>query len=755
MDIDRITGILEAQQKVISMITSGDALPDCLDAICRLIESLLAEANARTSILLLEDTRLKHGGAPSLPKAYCDLIDGIEIGPRVGSCGTAMYKKRQIIVSDISTDSHWADYKHIALEHGLRACWSSPIMSSSGAVLGSFAIYYTEPKQPDAHHLEMIDRFSNLSALAIEKVQSKQREAELTSKLRDSYGKFSAFTSVMPDLALIIREDGTYSDVYGADNDLFYASPKTLIGRKVQDVLPQEQAVLIMNVIAQALNNGSVEVLEYELDVPRGTRIFEGRVTQINNYDSDNPDHRYVLWMARDVSQRKQVEKQIEKLAFYDPLTNLPNRRLLLEQLRSLIEKAKRYKKFGALLFLDLDDFKRINDSLGHSVGDQLLVKVANRLKPLIRDSDMLARIGGDEFVIILESIETDLDLLCDHAASVAQKLLNAFSDSFCLSDGEYSIGLSIGVSLVQGDTGSADEALKGADTAMYRSKRSGGNQYTFFDPELQKHLDDRLGLEIAILKSIEGGHFSTFFQPQVSVDKKVVGAEALIRWWHPERGLVAPQKFIPIAEQIGVIGKLQQVVLRDSAKLLERLEEQDLIDADFSISINVSAVQFRNTELANELLGALQTLKLKPERIKLEITEGLLIDNVDRACWQMNQLQKQGFRFSIDDFGTGYSSLAYLQNFPINELKIDKCFIDKIHQEDIGLGIVDAIIDLGHHLGYRVITEGVEKEEQISALSEREIAAIQGYFFSQAIPSEQFVEWVSAYHPGSAVSRH
>ncbi|HMV80285.1 MAG TPA: EAL domain-containing protein [Leptospiraceae bacterium] len=745
MNSDWYANLLEAQQQVIEKIALGHSLSECLELICLLIESTLNEPEARSSILLLEGYRLWTGAAPNLPKSYCKAIDGLMIGPKVGSCGTAAFTKKQVIVENIETDPLWEEFKEIALFHQLYSCWSNPILSSANEVLGSFAIYYTRPKYPEKHHLDLIARFTHLSGLAIEKARLSKREADLTLELMNNNRKFSAFTSVMPDLAMIIDEDGKYVDVYGGDQTMLYDSVHNLLGNYIKDILPPQKASDIMNVIQRAIQTGKVQIFEYRLPVPKGILVFEGRVAAIEHYLPNEPEKRHVLWMARDITENKRAQAEIENLAFYDSLTHLPNRRLLIERLQLLIHRSQHSRIVSSLLYLDLDDFKRINDTLGHSVGDLLLVSIADRLKPLLEGIGIFARIGGDEFVILLEGMELDLDIISEASVSIASKIIEAFSLSFKIQKGEFRIGTSIGISIIHGENMNADEVLKRADAAMYISKQKGGNCFTFFDPSLQKILDSRLEVEQGIIRAVKEGEFCAYFQPQVSTDNKVFGAEALIRWIHPEKGIISPLEFIPIAEQFGLIHQLQNIVLHDACRLLNMLTERGLIDDDFTVSVNISAIQFRNPELKKALNRTMENHRLSPRRIKLEITESTLIDNIDHTLLQMKLLKNEGYAFSIDDFGTGYSSLTYLQTFPIDELKIDKSFVDKIQASEVGTAIVDAIIALSQHMGFEVIAEGVEHKSQVDILSKRGIKAMQGYFFGRPMTADKLAEWLQS----------
>lgn len=744
MDFSKISVLLEAQQKVISMIALGSSLPSCLDAVCHFIEVILADPNAKTSILLLDGNQLHHGAAPSLPEAYCKAIDGVIIGPNVGSCGTAAYTKKQVIVTDIERDVLWADFKDIALANDLRACWSTPILSSSNDVLGSFAIYYSEATEPECFDFDLIDHFTNLSSIAIEQNRTLKIDMAAKAFLQQSNEKFSAFTKVMPDLALIIRDDGMYVDVYGTNKSELYEPKSNIIGRTTSEIFPRKKSNELMGIIGEALESHEVKVFEYQLDVSGENCTYEARIIEIKHYHPNNPNARHVLWMERDISERKRAEEQIEQLAFYDELTSLPNRRLLLSNLQFLIDNAKRKKHLGAVLFMDLDDFKRINDSLGHSVGDELLVMVADRVNRTLRPSDTFSRIGGDEFVILLEFIQSNNESISDQAALVASKVIEEFSYAFELRNGKYNIGTSVGISIVDGKDITAEELLQRADTAMYRSKKQGGSGYAFFDPVLQQVLDLRLDLEKGIVQSLNEGHFAVHFQPQIDMNNRVIGAEALLRWRHPDKGIILPLDFIPLAEQFGLIHQLQDLVLKETCIVINELQHKTGFDHNFPIAINISAIQFRSPSFETGVVDIVADYKVQPRNIKLEVTESMVIDNIEKTVKLMHRLNDKGFTFSIDDFGTGHSSLAYLNSLPVNELKIDKSFVNKILTDKTCFHIVDAVTSLSKHLEFNVVAEGVESLEQAKMLKSMNIYAMQGYYFAKPMPKDQFIEWIS-----------
>ncbi|WP_020406976.1 sensor domain-containing phosphodiesterase [Hahella ganghwensis] len=742
MNINQLSDLLQAQQKIIEQIALGIPLPECLKTICQLIESIIGTPEAKSSILVLKGHQLWHGAAPSLPSAYCQSIDGMTIGNNAGSCGTSAFTDKQVIVSDIEHDLLWQDFKDIALKHGLKACWSTPIFSSRKEILGSFAIYYTEVKSPHKVHLSLIDYFTHLSGLAIERHQTSDRESDLLVSLKNTNEKIRAITSAMPDQIIVVDEKGCYVDFYGDSPQLPAKNPEGLIGQVATRGMSPEQTQSFMALIKHVLKTDEVQVCEYEMEVAKGKRCFEGRFVRVKHYLHESPDRQHILWVARDITDKKKADLRIEQLAFYDPLTDQPNRRLMTDRLQGTIDKVKRHQTIGALLFLDLDDFKRINDSLGHNVGDQLLVKVTQRLKPLLRDTDTFSRIGGDEFVIILESMEKDKNLIMDQATSVSKKLLTNLSHTFHLGNGDYRIGGSIGIKLIEDVNETTDDILKHADAAMYRAKKMGRNCYAFYEPALQELIDKRLEVESEISTAITQRHFCAFFQPQIDMQGGLIGAEALIRWRHPKKGLISPAHFIPVAEQSGHIHHLQQAVLDDSCQLILQLKEASLIDEGFSIAINISAGQFDFT-LENSLVSTLDTYQLSPRHFKLEITESMLMDNIDNTVNLMHRLRDLGFRFSVDDFGTGYSSLAYLHNFPIDELKIDGSFVQQLTPGGDDTAIIDAIIAIAKQLELRVIAEGVEDDYQVNQLSLRQVDAMQGYFFARPMPASEMITWV------------
>lgn len=742
MDFNWQHKLLAHQQNILSKIALGHELIDILESICKAIEEMLDNESAKCSILKLQGDQLFHCSAPSITPEYCDIINGVHIGPFVGSCGTAAHRRARVIVEDIATSRLWRDYKDIALRFELLSCWSSPIVSTDNEVLGTFAIYHDHPKSPSDRELELIDYFVHFTSIAFEKNKLTSEMHKLITDLSKSNEKFNAITRVIPDPAFIFNENGDYVDIYSASDELL-SHPKTeLLGRNLKEMLPEHHATPIMEVINRTLTSNKVQIFEYDLNVAKGKVVFEGRTAPILYEANESGTKQHVLWIARDITTRKAAEKEIKKLAYFDPLTNLPNRRLLLERLTMCVNRIKRAKHVGALLFLDIDNFKRINDSLGHTAGDDLLTQVADRLAAVIRASDTLARIGGDEFVILLENMCDGGNKANTEASIVADKLQRMFIDKFQLGNLSFQISTSIGICLIDKNSNSPADVLKYADTAMYRTKIKGGNNVSFYDQELQSLLEKQAELENDIIRALDSNEFCAYFQPQVDIKGKVVGAEALIRWNHPEKGIVTPFEFISLAERFGLIQKLQQCVLKDLCLLINKLKEEQLINNDFAISINISQSQFGSSTLKKELINIINKYQVSAKRVKLEITESMLAHDLTQTVSIMEDLKNEGFNFSIDDFGTGYSCLSYLHAYPVKELKVDKSFIDNITGDSSGLPIVETIINLAKSLHMKVVAEGVETEEQYTILKEHSIDAIQGYYFAKPLSLQEYLQW-------------
>lgn len=735
--------LLEIQQDIIANIAVNTVLSETLQQICLGTEKIFEKTQAMSSILILQGDQLRHGAAPRIDAEYCQLIDGVKIGASVGSCGTAAFSKERYIAEEIATDAKWTNFRDLANSFGLYACWSTPIVSKNSTVLGTFALYYAEPRKPTQGELEIIDRLTHLTGLAIENSQAYQRETELNKQLQLSYGKVEAIKKVLPDQIFIYNDVGNCIDFFGSDNVRNVVPDKLLSGKMICSKGKGSKDCNVIQAIEKTLETGVLQVFEYQMQLADGEYFYESRITPIDGYQQDALHHSHVLWLARDITERKEAEKRIEVLAHEDSLTQLPNRRFLLNQLKQRIQTIKSSNTFGALLYIDLDNFKGVNDSLGHSAGDKLLVDICDRLSSIINPADTFARIGGDEFVVLLSQDFNSKEDIEKFSSLAAEILLVQLSRPFTVQNREFIVGASVGITLITNEINHPDEVLMCADTAMYSAKRSVDCDYCFFDPGLHKSLKARFKLESELKEAIKLGQITTHFQPQIDCSGKILGVEALVRWFHPERGMIPPMEFITIAEQLGIVDGLQHVVMKDSCKLYRLLHSNKLIDSDFNLSINMSAIQFKNLNLHEELTFLFQSEGVSPYNIRLELTESMLIEEIDSVAKQMRALKEQGFSLSIDDFGTGYSSLAYLQTLPIDELKIDKSFVDNMENTQVGVGIVETIITLAEHLKFDIIAEGVETKAQSDYFKQHKILGMQGYYYARPMPQDELHKWL------------
>ena len=435
-----------------------------------------------------------------------------------------------------------------------------------------------------------------------------------------------------------------------------------------------------------------------------------------------------------DIPQRKADEAKIENLAFYDPLTQLPNRRLLMDRLQQALVVCARSKQLGAILFIDLDDFKTLNDTRGHDVGDQLLQQVAGRLLTCVRASDTVARLGGDEFVVMLKDLSGSSQEAAAQAGVVGEKILAALAPFYLLAGHEYHCTGSVGGTLYSDHRETVDDLLKRADLAMYQAKAAGRNILRFFDPRMQVVVTARAILEAELRRGVREGQFVLHYQPQVDGEGRVTGAEALVRWQHPRRGLVSPAEFIPLAEETGLIESLGQWVLESAcAQLLAWSARAET--AHLTLSMNVSAREFRHPEFVARALAVINRTGVDPKKLMLEFTESPLPDDLEETIAKMTAMKAHGERFSLDDFGTGYSSLSYLKHLPLDQLKIDQSFVRDVLTDPNDAAFARTIMALGQSLGLAVIAEGVETVEQRDFLVHQGCRAFQGYLFGRPGP--------------------
>ncbi|MGL5987725.1 MAG: putative bifunctional diguanylate cyclase/phosphodiesterase [Burkholderiales bacterium] len=524
---------------------------------------------------------------------------------------------------------------------------------------------------------------------------------------------------------------------------------RQLLGLNVAD---EQQLTLLDLIVApmesvrqnvqRVLNEGHVHIGERRYQRSDGSSIEVDVVASLVNIN----DHPYCVVNLRDLSQQRAHEKAVQKLAQQDQLTGLPNRVLLLDRLRQAIAVAKRYDRQVALMSLNLDRFKQINNSLGHNVGDALLQQVAGRLALGVRSSDTVSRLGGDEFVILLPEISSTRDV-----AMIADKMISHIAHPYLIDEQELVISPSVGICLFPDDGEEPDKLLRNADAALFNAKESGGRCYKFFTPEMNTRAAERLALESRLRRAIEKGEFQLHYQPQIDLQSgKIIGCEALIRWQHPELGMVPPLKFIPVAEESKLILPIGDWVLHEACRQNRAWQQQGL--PSVVVAVNLSALQFHQKNLQPSIARALQQTGLEPQYLELEVTESAIMSDAEDVLGTMKQLRDMGLELAIDDFGTGYSSLSYLKRFPVGKLKIDRSFIRDIHEDPDDAAISTAIISLARNLNLRTVAEGIETAPQLAFLRDHGCDQGQGYLFGKPLPAAQFAELLAAQTHGAAI---
>lgn len=551
--------------------------------------------------------------------------------------------------------------------------------------------------------------------------------------LRESMMHTQAILDNMIDSVITISEQGLMESFNKAASAMFGYMPEEAIGRNVSMLMPEPHRTHHDSYLEHYKNTGQIRIIGTPRELT-GRRKDGSNFPMILSVSKVSRSEKITfVGLIRDITRSRESEQEIRRLAFFDSLTGLPNRRLLTDRLKHAMQTSIRTGRYMALMFLDMDHFKQLNDTLGHDIGDELLQQVAARLQSRVRDGDSVARLGGDEFEVLLEALGTDSHEAATQAEAIANKLLEALRQPYYLRQHSHICTPSIGIVVFMGDRTTVDELYKMADIAMYQAKYSGRNAIKFFDPEMQTAAENRAKLESDMRLGLANNEFMLHYQIQVNQNGAPTGVEALLRWHSAERGMVMPGDFIGLAEESGIILPLGQRVLETAcAQLVEWARRPET--SQWTIAVNVSAVQFAQPEFVASIISVLQKSGARAELLKLELTESMLVDDVADTISKMHKIQAVGVSFSLDDFGTGYSSLSILRSLPLNQLKIDQSFVRNLLTDHSNAVIARTIVALGHNLGLKVIAEGVETAEQFAYLAGIGCNAFQGYYFGRPV---------------------
>jgi diguanylate cyclase (GGDEF)-like protein/PAS domain S-box-containing protein len=711
------------QNKTYTLINQQTPLSLLLDDLVRQVESL--RPGMICSIMLISDDgkHLRHGASPSLPEDYKRAMDEISIND--GLFGSGAYAGELYIVEDIQQHPFGSTFFKLTELTSLQSCWSWSFTNKFGKILGIFIIYHRQKSRPSENDLNLIKRYVNLTQIAIESNLA-QHELQLAAAIFES--KEGIY--VTDANHVITRVNLAFTRITGyRSEEMTGKIPSTLnSGRQSSSFYTKlwseiEKKGRWEGEIWNRRKNG--EVYPEQL-LMRAVKNQAGKICN------------YVASIA-DITRNKASEEQINNLAFLDPLTNLPNRRLLQDRIQHAFSASVSSNNKGALLFIDLDNFKTLNETLGHEFGDMLLQQVAQLLLLCVHEGDTVARIGGDEFVVILEDLAKETDHAAAQVEAVGGKMLTTLARTYRLSTHDYYGTISIGATIFSGHEHTADEIFKQADIAMYQAKEAGRNMLRFYDADMQANITKQVQMESDLRNALDSGEqFLIFYQAQVDSAGHLTGAEALVRWQHPKIGMISPADFIPLAETSGLIIPIGLEVLTTACGQLARWMNRPET-AHLTLAVNISAKQFMQPDFTDEVLALLDHFGINPEKLKLEMTESVVLHNVDDIITKMTALKKWGIKFSMDDFGTGYSSLQYLKRLPLDQLKIDQSFVRNLVNDSSDKAIVRTIIAMAESLELDIIAEGVETNQHRQILIDIGCTNFQGFLFGKPVPIEQF----------------
>jgi diguanylate cyclase (GGDEF)-like protein/PAS domain S-box-containing protein len=709
-----------AKNKVLELAAKNAPLVEILHKIIEMVEQ--DHPNMICSILLTDEQHqhLVTSISNKLPDFYSKAIEGVPIAEGIGSCGTAAFRKEQVIVTDIQTDPLWKNYRDLAKQAGLAACWSQPIMNQHNLVIGTFAIYHKQPTEPSLEDIKLIEQQGVLVEIVIEhaKAQEKLKMASLV------YENSSEASMVFDKDNLIIAVNPAFSSITGYTEKDVVGKPISLLNS------PKHDRHYYDSLLQQLDKTGS---WQGEIWGKRKNGELYAQWLSINTiYDNQGQVAKRVA-LFNDITEQKKSQELIWHQANFDSLTELPNRRMFFDRLQQETQHADRDRAKLAVMLIDLDNFKEVNDSYGHQYGDILLIEASQRISRCIRKSDTVARLGGDEFTVILTDI-----IHQESVDKIALNILQQLQKPFHIDQQQFFITGSIGIALYPDDATQPEHLLKFADQAMYQAKDEGKNKFCYFTAEMQQQAKQRLALLNDLRIAINEQQFELFYQPILHCQQqKIVKAEALIRWNHPTKGQISPMLFIPLAEDTGLIREISDWVVKTAINQLKQW--QQTLDPHFALSLNISAKHFKQDHDLIEQWAFLAKENLTPRTLTVEITEGLLLEANTNTKQLLSVFSDADINIALDDFGTGYSSLAYLKKFTLDFLKIDQSFVKDMDHDNDDLALCHAIIAMAHQLGLKVIAEGVEQQQHLTLLTDYGCDYLQGYYFSKPVKLADF----------------